>query len=114
MVGIHPMEDERFPEPLEKMVRLATDQDIQRATENRSRETEAYSICQRKILEHKLEMKLVSVECLFDNSKILFYFTANGRVDFRTLVKDLASVFKTRIELRQIGVRDEAKMLGGL
>ena len=97
-----------------KMVRLATEQDIAHATENRQREQEAFVICQRKIAEHKLEMKLVSVECSFDNSKMLFYFTANGRVDFRSLVKDLASVFKTRIELRQIGVRDEARMIGGL
>ena len=101
-------------ENLKKMIRLATEQDIQRSMENRLKEREAYTICQKKIAEHKLEMKLVSVEYTFDGSKILFYFTANGRVDFRSLVKDLASVFKMRIELRQIGVRDEAKMLGGL
>lgn len=99
---------------IRKVIRIATEQDIQRASENRMKEREAYQICQKKIEEHKLEMKLVSVEYAFDNSKVLFYFTANGRVDFRSLVKDLASVFKTRIELRQIGVRDEAKMLGGL
>ncbi|MBR2823026.1 MAG: hypothetical protein IKE24_05015 [Clostridia bacterium] len=99
---------------LPKVVRMATVQDIQRATDNRAREQEAYRICCQKIVEHRLEMKLVSVEVLFDNSKILFYFTANGRVDFRALVKDLASAFRTRIELRQIGVRDEARMLGGL
>ena len=97
-----------------QVVRMATAQDVQRATDNRAREQEAYRICCQKIVEHRLEMKLVSVEVLFDNSKMLFYFTANGRVDFRGLVKDLASVFKTRIELRQIGVRDEARMLGGL
>ena len=97
-----------------RLIRIATDQDIDRATENRAREREAFRICNQKILEHRLEMKLVSVEALFDNSKILFYFTANGRVDFRALVKDLAAVFRTRIELRQIGVRDEARMLGGL
>ena len=89
-------------------------EDAERQQENRRKEKEAYAICQKKIIEHKLEMKLVSVEYTFDNSKILFYFTANGRVDFRALVKNLASVFKTRIELKQIGVRDEAKMLGGL
>ena len=107
--------DERVQiENLKKVVRLASPQDIQRATDNRTKEREAFSICQKKIAEHKLEMKLVSVEYAFDNSKILFFFTANGRVDFRSLVKDLASVFRMRIELRQIGVRDEAKMLGGL
>ena len=82
--------------------------------ENKIREKDAYKICEQKIANHKLEMKLVNVEYTFDNSKIIFYFTADGRVDFRALVKDLASVFRTRIELRQIGVRDEAKMLGGL
>ena len=102
------------PQVFPRMVRMANAQDIQRATDNRTREQEAYRICCQKIVEHRLEMKLVSVEVLFDNSKMLFYFTANGRVDFRGLVKDLASVFKTRIELRQIGVRDEARMLGGL
>ena len=100
--------------PLKKMIRSATDADILCATENRMKEQEAFQVCQRKIQEHQLEMKLVSVEYAFDGSKVLFYFTANGRVDFRSLVKDLASVFKTRIELRQIGVRDEARMLGGL
>ena len=107
-----PMEEGK--DTLKAMLRFATEEDVQHAMENRAREKEAYSICQRKIAEHQLEMKLVSVEYAFDNSKILFYFTANGRVDFRSLVKDLASVFKTRIELRQIGVRDEARMLGGL
>lgn len=101
-------------EGMKKIIRLATEDDVHRATENRQKEREAFSVCQSKISEHKLEMKLVSVEYAFDNSKILFYFTANGRVDFRSLVKDLASVFRMRIELRQIGVRDEAKMLGGL
>ncbi len=114
VMGTRPVEDDRFKSSLGKMIRVATEQDIQKATENRTKEAEAFVICQKKIAEHKLEMKLVSVECSFDNSKILFYFTANGRVDFRALVKDLASVFKTRIELRQIGVRDEARMLGGL
>ncbi len=114
VMGTRPVEEDRFKSSLGKMIRAATEQDIQKATENRMKESEAFAICQKKIAEHKLEMKLVSVECSFDNSKILFYFTANGRVDFRALVKDLASVFKTRIELRQIGVRDEARMLGGL
>jgi len=101
-------------EKLKRMVRFATEEDILHASDNRERERDAFRICQRKIAEHQLEMKLVSVEYTFDGSKILFYFTANGRVDFRSLVKDLASAFKTRIELRQIGVRDEARMLGGL
>ena len=114
IMGVHPLEEEQVKTNLQKMIRPATDADIQHARNNRARESEAFSICQSKIAEHQLEMKLVSVECAFDNSKILFYFTANGRVDFRALVKDLASVFKTRIELRQIGVRDEARMLGGL
>ena len=100
--------------PLKKIVRIATDKDLRISAENREKEKEAFSICQKKIAEHKLDMKLVSVEYAFDNSKALFYFTANGRVDFRSLVKDLASVFKMRIELRQIGVRDEARMIGGL
>ena len=106
--------DEQIVAPLKKVVRIATEEDEQRAAFNAQRETEAFRICQEKVAKHKLEMKLVSVEYTFDNSKIIFYFTANGRVDFRELVKDLASVFKMRIELRQIGVRDEAKMLGGL
>ena len=106
--------DEQIVAPLKKVVRMATEEDIQRAETNAKREQEAFRVCQEKVIKHKLEMKLVSVEYTFDNSKIIFYFTANGRVDFRDLVKDLASVFKMRIELRQIGVRDEAKMLGGL
>ncbi len=114
VMGVRAVEDDLFRTPLLKMIRPASEQDLNRATENRRRESEAFQICQKKIGEHKLDMKLVSVECAFDNSKILFYFTANGRVDFRALVKDLAYAFKTRIELRQIGVRDEARMLGGL
>ena len=106
--------DAQIVAPLKKVVRLATPEDEQRAAFNAKREEDAFRICQEKVARHKLEMKLVSVEYTFDNSKIIFYFTANGRVDFRELVKDLASVFKMRIELRQIGVRDEAKMLGGL
>ena len=106
--------DAQIVAPLKKVIRLATQEDEQRAAFNAKREEEAFRICQEKVAKHKLEMKLVSVEYTFDNSKIIFYFTANGRVDFRELVKDLAGVFKMRIELRQIGVRDEAKMLGGL
>ncbi len=100
--------------PLKPVLRVATEQDIQRVEDNIKKEKEAFKICQEKIEKHNLDMKLVEVEYTFDQNKILFYFTADGRVDFRDLVKDLASVFRTRIELRQIGVRDEAKMLGGL
>lgn len=100
--------------PLKKVVREATDNDLTIVQENKKKEKKAFDIALRKIQEHKLDMKLVDVEYAFDNNKIMFYFTADGRVDFRELVKDLASVFRTRIELRQIGVRDEAKMLGGL
>ncbi|HIS99927.1 MAG TPA: stage 0 sporulation family protein [Candidatus Faecaligallichristensenella faecipullorum] len=114
VTGAREVPDEQIVPPLKQVVRVATAEDIARAENNAAREKEAYVICQEKILQHKLEMKLVDVEYTFDNSKIIFYFTANGRVDFRELVKDLASVFKMRIELRQIGVRDEAKMLGGL
>ena len=114
IMGTREIEGEESRFPLKKTLRIATEQDIQHGRDNRVKEKEAFSVCQKKILEHKLEMKLVSVEYAFDNSKILFFFTANGRVDFRSLVKDLASIFKMRIEHRQIGVRDEAKMLGGL
>lgn len=100
--------------PLKKLMRRATEKDLKQVEQNKQKEISAFSICEKKIALHKLDMKLVEVEYTFDNSKILFYFTADGRVDFRELVKDLASVFRTRIELRQIGVRDEAKMLGGL
>ncbi len=99
-------------QPLKKVLRIATEQDFEREKENKKKEKETFDICVEKIKQHKLDMKLVEVEYTFDLSKVLFYFTADGRVDFRELVKDLASVFKTRIELRQIGVRDEAKMLG--
>ena len=114
VVGIRHMDESESPAALKKLIRIATDKDLQASAENRKKEKEAFGICQKKIAEHKLDMKLVSVEYAFDNSKALFYFTANGRVDFRSLVKDLASVFKMRIELRQIGVRDEARMIGGL
>ncbi len=114
ITGVREVEDELIAAPLKQVIRVATVEDAAHARENEAFEKEAYKICQHKIEEHKLDMKLVGVEQTFDNAKILFYFTANGRVDFRSLVKDLASVFHTRIELRQIGVRDEAKMLGGL
>lgn len=106
--------DEEIVKPLKKLIRIATDDDIYTLAENKRKEAEAFEICQKKIDSHNLDMKLVDVEYTFDGGKILFYFTADGRVDFRELVKDLASVFRTRIELRQIGVRDESKMLGGL
>ena len=112
--GNHEVSDDAVVKPLRSVLRAATDNDRHTAAYNRSREKEAFDICQKKILQHGLEMKLVRVECSFDGSKILFFFTADGRVDFRELVKDLAGVFRSRIELRQIGVRDEAKMLGGL
>lgn len=108
------MSDESIVQPLKKLIRVATKEDLKKVAENAEKEKTAFDICCKKIAAHKLEMKLVDVEYTFDNTKILFYFTADGRVDFRELVKDLASVFRTRIELRQIGVRDEAKMLGGL
>lgn len=106
--------DESLNSPLKPLIRIATPSDLNHLEDNKAREKKAFEICEQKIADNKLEMKLVNVEYTFDNSKILFYFTADGRVDFRALVKDLASVFRTRIELRQIGVRDEAKMLGGL
>lgn len=106
--------DDEIISPLKPVIRIANDNDLKTLEENRSKEKAAYDICLKKIESHGLKMKLVDVEYTFDRSKILFYFTADGRVDFRELVKDLASVFKTRIELRQIGVRDESKVLGGL
>lgn len=105
--------EEELVSPLKPVIRAATEEDLKIVEENRLKEKKAYAICEEKIANHGLEMKLVDVEYTFDNNKILFYFTADGRVDFRELVKDLASVFRTRIELRQIGVRDESKMLGG-
>lgn len=113
-MGNREVSEKSIVKPLKKVVRAATREDMQRVENNAARQEQAFSICQEKIAKHKLDMKLVDVEFTFDNNKILFYFTADGRVDFRELVKDLASVFRTRIELRQIGVRDEAKMLGGL
>ena len=106
--------DKSIVHPLKTIIRCADKSDLAHVEENRKKEKKAFDICLNKIAEHKLAMKLVEVEYTFDNNKILFYFTADGRVDFRALVKELASIFKTRIELRQIGVRDEAKLLGGL
>ena len=106
--------DEQVIQPLKNVVRLATPDDDERASRNREMEKDAYKTCLEKIQKRGLDMKLVEAEYTFDNSKLLFYFTADGRVDFRELVKDLAAVFRTRIELRQIGVRDETKMLGGI
>lgn len=114
VIPIREITDEEIVAPLKKVMRVATEDDIKHASENSRREKEAFSICLQKIRDHNLEMKLIDVEYTFDNNKILFYFTADGRVDFRELVKDLAAVFKTRIELRQIGVRDESKMMGGI
>ena len=108
------VEDNAIVAPLKKIMRLANAKDLAQLEENRRREEEAFQICQQRIQQRRLQMSLVDVEYTFDGNKILFYFTADGRVDFRELVKDLAGVFRTRIELRQIGVRDESKMLGGL
>ena len=112
--GNHEVADEAVVQPLCVMLRLATDADRRTVDYNRKKESEAFDICEKKIADHGLEMKLIDAEYTFDNNKVLFYFTADGRVDFRELVKDLAGVFKTRIELRQIGVRDETKILGGI
>ena len=108
------IDNDQFKKPLKGVIRIATEEDTEKSKRNREFEKEAYKICLEKIQNHKLEMKLVEVEYTFDGNKILFYFTADGRIDFRELVKDLAMVFKTRIELRQVGVRDETKMLGGI
>lgn len=112
--GIKEVEDSVVTKPLKGVIRIATDEDTKRFNANKEKEKEAYTICAEKIENHGLDMKLVEVEYTFDGSKILFYFTSDGRVDFRELVKDLAAVFKTRIELRQIGVRDESKTLGSI
>ena len=108
------IDETRFTNPVKGIIRLATPNDMKTIEKNRQKEKDAFKICEQKIAAHKLKMNLIDVECTFDNSKILFYFTADGRIDFRELVKDLASVFKTRIELRQVGVRDETKILGGI
>ena len=114
VIGPREIADSEVPQPLKVVHRIANASDIQRMEENKQREEEAFGICEKKIQEHRLPMKLVEVEYTFDMNKIIFYFTADGRIDFRNLVKDLASVFRTRIELRQIGVRDEAKLMGGI
>ena len=108
------MEEEKIVAPLKPIIRVATPEDEEIELDNRVKEKEAYKICLKKIAKHGLEMKLIAAEYTFDNNKLLFYFTADGRIDFRELVKDLASVFRTRIELRQIGVRDETKICGGI
>ena len=114
MVPNKEVAEDSVVQPLKPVIRIATEEDLETVRKNKEKEQEAFRICQEKIRKHELEMKLVDVEYTFDNNKILFYFTADGRIDFRELVKDLASVFKTRIELRQIGVRDETKIMGGI
>ena len=111
---IREVADDKVIMPLKSVIRIATEEDDKKAIENNEKEKKAFKICKEKIAKHGLEMKLIETEYTFDNNKVLFYFTADGRIDFRELVKDLASVFKTRIELRQVGVRDETKMLGGI
>lgn len=114
VLGNKEVEESKVVQPLKAVLRIATPEDDAQEAENKQREKEAFDICRQKIEKHQLEMKLIDTEYTFDRSKILFYFTADGRIDFRELVKDLASVFKTRIELRQIGVRDETKIRGGI
>lgn len=114
VLGEREVDDNSVIQPLKPVIRVATREDDEREKKNRDKEKEAFKICLEKIEKHKLDMKLIQVEYTFDNNKVLFYFTADGRIDFRELVKDLAAVFKTRIELRQIGVRDEAKIMGGI
>lgn len=114
VIGPREVSEEEVTQPLKVVQRVANEQDLQRVADNKQREKDAFGICEKKIREHGLPMKLVDVEYTFDLNKIIFYFTADGRIDFRDLVKDLASVFRTRIELRQIGVRDEAKLMGGI
>lgn len=114
VTGPKDVEDDKITQPLKSVIRIATQEDIRKEEKNREKEKEAFGICLEKIRKHGLEMKLIDAEYTFDNNKVLFYFTADGRIDFRELVKDLASVFRTRIELRQIGVRDETKIRGGI
>ncbi|MCR3956049.1 MAG: stage 0 sporulation family protein [Gudongella sp.] len=114
VVGPKEVTEAEIVTPLKKVLRIALDEDFETHRENKKKAKEALEICEKKVADHNLEMKLVDVEYTFDNNKVIFYFTADGRVDFRELVKDLASIFRTRIELRQIGVRDEAKMIGGV
>lgn len=113
VLGIRDVEDEKITQPLKSVIRIATEEDDAIEAENKEKEKKAFEVCFEKIGKHGLDMKLIDAEYTFDNNKLLFYFTADGRIDFRELVKDLASVFKTRIELRQIGVRDETKVVGG-
>lgn len=114
MTGVTEVEDEKVVQPLKPVIRIANERDIEQEANNKVKEKEAFRVCLEKIRKHELEMKLIDAEYTFDNNKVLFYFTADGRIDFRELVKDLAGVFKTRIELRQIGVRDETKIVGGI
>lgn len=114
VIGVREVEEEKIVQPLKPVIRITTLEDDATEEENKIKEREAYTICLEKIRKHELEMKLIDAEYTFDKNKVLFYFTADGRIDFRELVKDLASVFRTRIELRQIGVRDETKILGGI
>ena len=114
VLGPKEVGEDEVVHPLKEVLRVATQADEEREKQNRLKEKEAFKICQKKIREHELDMKLIDAEYTFDNNKVLFYFTADGRIDFRQLVKDLAAIFKTRIELRQIGVRDETKILGGI
>lgn len=114
VLGPRDVEDDQVIQPLKAVIRIATPDDDAKEVNNRKKEDEAFKVCLEKIQKHNLEMKLIKAEYTFDNNKVLFYFTADGRIDFRELVKDLAAVFKTRIELRQIGVRDEAKIMGGI
>lgn len=114
MTGPRQIEEDKVVQPLKPVIRIATPEDDDIEMKNKEKEKEAYKICLEKIAKHNLEMKLIDAEYTFDNNKVLFYFTADGRIDFRELVKDLAAVFKTRIELRQIGVRDETKIMGGI
>ena len=114
VTGPKEVEDDKITQPLKSVIRIANEEDYKKEEKNREKEKEAFNICLEKIRKHGLEMKLIDAEYTFDNNKVLFYFTADGRIDFRELVKDLASVFRTRIELRQIGVRDETKIRGGI
>lgn len=114
VLGTHEVDDKKVIQPLKSVIRMATPADEETERRNKEKEKEAFKVCVEKIKKHNLSMKLIDTEYTFDNNKVLFYFTADGRIDFRELVKDLASVFKTRIELRQIGVRDETKILGGI
>ena len=114
VLGVREVDEKKVIQPLKSVIRMATKNDEELERKNKEKEHEAFQICQEEIRKHELQMKLIDAEYTFDNNKLLFYFTADGRIDFRELVKDLAAIFKTRIELRQIGVRDETKILGGI